>query len=390
MRRTKPKTVAADQTFRVAAGEENQTLAAALRSWLPKSSWSQIKKFIESRRVNVDGNLCLDAGRRLPAGSVVKLLQQSAAALPSEDNVRVQYLDEHLIVVEKPSGITSNRHREELTWPKRRRQLQPTLDELLPQIIYKIEGRRGKKGVPVPVRAVHRLDRETSGLLVFARTHAAERHLAKQFRQHTTHRRYLAIVQGELTAQTIRSRLVRDRGDGRRGSTDNPNEGKEAVTHVRPIDFAPEVGAKAGIAKAEGGRRKAELKAEDKKQKADSLPLPRGEGRGEGATHQGRNANLKLSNAAARFTLVQCRLETGRTHQIRIHLSEQGHPVCGDKVYDARPAGKPKSDKTGALRLALHAAELGFVHPVSGQTLRFQTPMPPALADFWERLQHEK
>src|SRR5262249_24736641 len=147
------------------------------------------------------------------------------------------------------------------------------------------------KGVPPPARAVHRLDRETSGLMVFARTHAAERILAQQFREHATHRRYLAIVQGRVEAQTIRTRLLRDRGDGRRGSTNLPNVGKEAITHVKPLEY---------------------------------LPLPRGQGRGEGAA----------------YTLIQCKLETGRTHQIRIHLSEQGHPVCGEKVYCPKLPGR--------------------------------------------------
>jgi 23S rRNA pseudouridine1911/1915/1917 synthase len=256
----------------------------------------------------------------------VKVLAQAAAAAPKEDDVRLQFLDAHVVVAEKPAGMTSNRHREETRWPARRKQIQPTLDELLPHIITKIEGRRNRRGVPLPVRAVHRIDRDTSGLIVFARTHAAESILAQQFRQHATHRRYLAIVEGKVKAQTISSHLVRDRGDGRRGSTDNPEVGKLAVTHVKPLETI-------------GG-----------------------------------------------YTLVQCRLETGRTHQIRIHLSELGNPVCGEKVYRPRRGGKATVDNSGAPRLALHAAELGFVHPVTGKPLRFQAQLPPDLADFWRGL----
>jgi 23S rRNA pseudouridine1911/1915/1917 synthase len=77
------------------------------------------------------------------------------------------------------------------------------------------------------------------------------------------------------------------------------------------------------------------------------------------------------------YTLLSCRLETGRTHQIRIHLSESGHPVCGDKVYCRRPDGTQFEDKSGALRLALHATELGFDHPVTGKSLHWSMPMPP-------------
>ena len=175
---------------------------------------------------------------------------------------------------------------------------------------------------------MHRLDRETSGLLVFARTVLAERHLGQQFRQHTTLRSYLAVVHGNVSAETISSRLVRDRGDGRRGSTTNSQLGKTAVTHIRPLE---RIGP---------------------------------------------------------YTLIECRLETGRTHQIRIHLAESGHPLCGEKVYNQPLHGQPKPDTSGAPRLALHAAELGFQHPVTGEMLKFEMPLPADLTEFLHRLRH--
>ena len=285
----------------------------------------------------VSGNLCVDVGRRLQLSDVVKILTKPAAAPPKDGDVRVQYLDKHLIVVEKPAGVTSNRHREERDWPQRRKQIQPTLDELLPRVIDRIEGRGSRRGVPPPVRAVHRLDRDTSGLMVFARTREAERALSEQFRAHTTHRRYIAIVEGKVASQTFQTRLIRDRGDGRRGSTKEPNVGKVATTHVKLLEF---------------------------------LSVAADEGRGEGAG----------------FSLIECRLETGRTHQIRIHLSEHGHPVCGEKVYLPKKNGKLVADNSGAPRLALHAAELGFVHPVTRKALRFQAPLPPELTNFWRHL----
>jgi 23S rRNA pseudouridine1911/1915/1917 synthase len=185
--------------------------------------------------------------------------------------------------------------------------------------------------VPPPVRAVHRLDRETSGLMVFARTVTAERGLMQQFKRHSTHRRYLGVARGRVEEQTIDTFLARDRGDGRRGSTSNPNTGKRAVTHVRPIEFFDLGG--------------------------DQV-----------------------------YSLVECRLETGRTHQIRIHLAERGHPLCGERVYQQPLFGKAMEDKSGAPRVALHAAELGFVHPISGEEMRFEMPLPRDLREFVERL----
>ena len=314
-----------EKIFRVLPRQVDDTVAAGLREWLPGRSWSEVRRLINARQVTINGNLCLDASRRLRITDVVKLLPHSLAPPPTEQDVRIRYLDKHVVVVEKPAGVTTTRHAEEREMSSRRRQLQPTLDELLPRLIAKIEGRGGKAAMR-RIRPVHRLDRETSGLLVFARTAEAQKHLEHQFRVHSTRRRYLAVVQGAVEAQTIESQLVRDRGDGRRGSTTLPNVGKRAVTHVRPVE--------------------------------------------------------RLGD----YTLVECRLETGRTHQIRIHLAEQGHPLCGEKVY-GQPlfrAGRP--DTSAAPRLALCAVELGFVHPVTGEAMHFESPPPADFAEFVRRL----
>jgi 23S rRNA pseudouridine1911/1915/1917 synthase len=314
--------------FRVLPRQVDATIAAALREWLPGKSWSQVRGLLTGRRVMLSGNICVDPARRLRLSDVVKILPHPAAPPPKEEDVRIRFLDAHVVVVEKPAGMTTTRHAEERNWPARRRQLQPTLDELLPHIIAKKEKRR-RKGPPPPVRAVHRLDRETSGLMVFARTVVAERHLMQQFRRHTTHRRYLAVACGRVTARTISTNLVRDRGDGRRGSTKLPDVGKKAVTHVRPIEQLGE------------------------------------------------------------YTLIECRLETGRTHQIRIHLAEQGHPLCGEKVYNQPLFGKPLPDSSDAPRLALHAAELGFEHPITGEPMRFEMALPDDLTEFIQGLRQQ-
>mgnify|MGYP003333687371 FL=1 len=300
----------AGKVHHVTAADRGQTLAAFLRAKLGGPPWSRVQKLVRSRHVMIHGNVCTDEARRLKEGEVVKVLEASAAPPPKPRDVRIVYLDDDVVVVDKPSGITTTRHHEEASWPARRRQVQPTLDEMMPDVIGRfLAARAGRKPRPGPVYPVHRIDRETSGLVVFARTVPAGRILAEQFRLHTTQRRYLALAIGRVGEGTIITHLVRDRGDGRRGSSDS-GEGKRAVTHVKPVEhFRDE------------------------------------------------------------YTLVECRLETGRTHQIRIHLAETGHPLCGEKVY-ASLRGTKMADRSGASRVILHAAELGFVHPKTGEELR--------------------
>src|SRR5262249_37786575 len=146
--------------------------------------------------------------------------------------------DEHVVVVEKPAGMNTVRHPSERAWPERRKVLSPALEDIVPKLIAAREG-RVRKG-PLPrLRVVQRLDKETSGLGVFARSVLAERELGRQFRKHTVIRRYLAVIPGYLPSQRIESSLVRDRGDGRRGSTSLPGVGKKAVTHVEIVERLP-------------------------------------------------------------------------------------------------------------------------------------------------------
>jgi 23S rRNA pseudouridine1911/1915/1917 synthase len=318
-----PRIFHADESLRGA------TLVTALHRWLGES-WGSARRLIDKRHVHVNGNLCIDAGRKLTATDVVHVFAHSLAPPPKEADVAIRHIDEHLVVVEKPSGMTTLRHPEERQWPAARRQHQPTLEESLNRIIAKRgRGRPATRRSAPRVRPVHRLDRDTSGLMVFARTVPAERLLVQQFAAHAITRRYMAIVPGKIGALTIDTVLVRDRGDGRRGSADDEGDarGKRAVTHVRPLEHA------------------------------------------------------------AGFTLVECRLETGRTHQIRIHLSEQGHPVCGDKVYSRKKFAAAQRDVAGAPRLALHACELGFVHPITHKAMHFESPLPSDLARFWRNCQ---
>lgn len=186
--------------------------------------------------------------------------------------------------------------------------------------------RMGKPSTTVPLHVVHRIDRATSGLLAFAKSKKAELGLAAQLRAHTMERTYLCVAHGVVASQRIESFLVPDRGDGLRGSTRHVGQGKRAVTHV--------------------------------------------------------TAERALRHA----TLCSVRLETGKTHQIRIHLAEAGHPLVGEQVYirDYTAAG---GKLLTAGRLMLHAATLGFEHPVTGERISLSSPLPPDFTAVLERLE---
>jgi 23S rRNA pseudouridine1911/1915/1917 synthase len=318
------------RTIHLAAEHSGLTLAAALKRLLPDQSWSQVRKLLAARRVQVNGNLALDGERKVRSGDVVKILEHSLAPPASAESVRLVYVDEHLLVVQKPAGITTLRHREETDLPQRRKQLQPTLDELVSLRLAEHLGiqpdasakRRRETDKRLKIRPVHRLDRDTSGLMVFARTPTAEQKLVRMFARHEVQRAYVAVVRGRVEAQTIDTWIVRDRGDGLRGSTplgESAEGARRAVTHVRPME------------------------------------------------------------QFGHYTVVECRLETGRTHQIRIHLSEIGHPLCGEKLYTHLPGQPPQTDTSGAPRHALHSANLAFLHPFTGRPLRFRMALPQDL-----------
>jgi 23S rRNA pseudouridine1911/1915/1917 synthase len=313
------------EPFAIPGNLANQTLAAILRQRLPGQSWKQVRQLVEARLVQVDDALCLDPARRLKEGEVLEVLAKPAPVHrgATVDGLVIKHLDDDVIVVEKASGVNTVRHPAERDWTDRRRELSPTLEDLTLQALAERLGR--PKHTLQRLRIVHRLDKDTSGLVVFARSIPAERSLGKQFHAHTVLRRYLAVVPGFVKPQTFSSWLVRDRGDGRRGSGPE-GQGKFAVTHVDVLERLP------------------------------------------------------------KHTVLACRLETGRTHQIRIHLAEAGHPVCGEKVYNRRSGGEQIQDNSEAPRLALHAAELGFKHPTTGEPMQWEMELPLDLQGFLARL----
>ncbi|WP_394847871.1 RluA family pseudouridine synthase [Pendulispora brunnea] len=287
-------------------------------------TWGKARSCIETGKVQLDGQTVTNTTRRVRAGVDVTL--RMSAPRPQHtrradlEADRIIHIDAHVVVVNKPAGIS--------TIPYGDEEDPDTLDARVRNYLSRQQTERG--GGRPALGIVHRLDKETSGLIVFTRTWLAKKSLTDQFRAHTIGRRYLAIVHGDLrTARTIRSHLVADRGDGLRGSTQRPGQLEKggsspqlAITHVEPVE--------------------------------------------------------KLRGA----TLVACRLETGRTHQIRIHLSEAGHPLLGERVYIRGFQG----ETIPAPRLMLHAAELGFVHPALQRPMSFTQPLPQDIEETLARL----
>lgn len=366
-------------SFVVDRRENGQTLAAVLKARYGLS-WSQAKRLIERRHVKIGGQVETDVARRLKPGKRVELAagtvevaksepaqsqpspkprsaqpsksrpsppasRPRAASSPSQHTealprrpagasaVEIVYADDAVVVADKPAGLTTMRHPDEAAefGEHARKFLPATLADRLPELL----GAPGR-----PVIAVHRIDRDTSGLVVFARTRAAAEHLARQFRKHTVDRRYRALTRGMPLNGRIESIIVRDRGDGRRGS----------------ISLSPS--SSGGGVRGEG---------------VSGIPPSKGKGQKEGkraVTH------VKVIESWGEFALVECRLETGRTHQVRIHLGEAGTPLCGERVYDRPSHGQPAPDGSSARRPMLHAARLGFVHPETGVEMMWEVPAP--------------
>ncbi len=303
--------------FVVQADQSGQTLGQLLKRHLPDRSWRQVYQMIHRRRVLVGGDLWCDEARRLQPGEEVCLLVQAVPVPWYWKRVPVVYADEDLVVVDKPAGLRSEPHRSERRWALRRRLRNPTLLEVLGRQLAQEETK--PQGELVPLFPVHRLDKLASGLLVLARNRKAQQHLIEQFASRSVKRIYGAITLGVPRPGTICTRLVRDRGDGLRGSSLDPQRGQMAVTHVEVVARRKELG------------------------------------------------------------LVRCELETGRTHQIRIHLAEQGTPVAGDPLYCKLPDGRVVEDPTGLKRLGLHAFCLELLHPRHGRRQCWHSPWPQEL-----------
>jgi len=310
----------------ITVGEEGagQRLDAFLASVLPDLTRAAVQRLIEAGLVLLEGSVPkasvkLRSGDRL---SVEIPLPEPTAALAEEIPLDILYEDADLVVINKPAGMVVH--------PGAGNSGGTLVNALLGHC-HDLSGIGGELRPGI----VHRIDKDTSGILVVAKSDVAHQGLAKQFSEHTVKRIYLALVFGNMKSDTGRIEGVIGRHPvERKKMSGTARHGKHAVTHWKVLGRYPEI------------------------------------------------------------CLLRLRLETGRTHQIRVHLSESGHPLLGDPVYcssgrlsNLKDVGL-RSLVKGLGRQALHAKTLGFIHPVSGQYMEFDSELPAdmqAVLDYFER-----
>jgi 23S rRNA pseudouridine1911/1915/1917 synthase len=282
----------------------------ALLKQASELSNSRSRNAVSTGKVFVNGERVLDPATYIAAGTPIELRPNAPDPARTEpEGLRLVFRDEHLLVVDKPAGL--------LSAPL------PDSEEVSAlHAAYKLA-----RGGDRP-RNVHRLDKETSGLLIFARTTEAARLLRQMLDAHEIRRIYRCVVQGvpKPPSGMISSMVLRDTGEGKRGS-------RPSTFKVRPLNM-PDPGPAPGYGK---------------------LAITR----------------YEMVAAQNDRAALEVWLSTGRTHQIRIHLAELGTPVLGERVYARVP---------GAPRQALHAAKLIFNHPVTREVMTFQSPWPKDLA----------
>ena len=267
------------------------------------STYSRAKREVLIGHATVDGEVVTDPGHLLRPDATVAHRPglPRRGPVPRGPGIEILHVDDDIVVVNKPSGVL----------------VHPTSDgeedTVLARLVVELARRFGN---PRKVSVVHRLDRDTSGVMVLARSHAAAEHLQRQFRAHSVSRRYRALVAGDIELEVLVERGIGRPRPGARRAALAVGAGKPARTTFRPLERFGSV------------------------------------------------------------TLVEAELGTGRTHQVRVHLSSLGHPVLGDPIY-----GAGGEDPITVPRLALHAAHLGLVHPRTGARLEFDAALPADLAD---------
>lgn len=280
-------------------------------------SRERVKALLGEGRIEVSGTKAPQAATKLAEGTAFAISvppATEAAAQAQEIPLSIVYEDEHLIVIDKPAGLV----------------VHPAAGNpdgtLVNALLHHCRGKLSGIGGVARPGIVHRIDKDTSGLLVVAKSDMAHEGLAKQFADHSIERAYLAVVSGhpQPLSGTVDARIGRSDANRKKMAVLPPesSRGKRAVTHYKVLKL--------------------------------------------------------LDNCA----LVECRLETGRTHQVRVHMASIGHSLLGDPLYGRTPAKlRPLLKRLGFERQALHAAVLGFVHPVTSKTMRFESDLPPDFAE---------
>ncbi|WP_394731212.1 RluA family pseudouridine synthase [Altererythrobacter sp. GH1-8] len=293
--------------FIVSADRLDKALAEAT-----ELSRARIQALIAEGKVAIEGKIETSAKAKVSAGSAFRLTippAVEAEAQPQDIPLTIAYEDEHLIVIDKPAGMV----------------VHPAAGNpdrtLVNALLYHCKGQLSGIGGVARPGIVHRIDKDTSGLLVVAKTDKAHEGLARQFKDHSIERRYLAICSGQPTPPegTIATRIGRSDANRKKMAVldKNSSRGKHAVTHYKVLD--------------------------------------------------------RLENCA----LIECRLETGRTHQVRVHCASIGHALLGDPLYGQTPAPLRKLLKDlNFTRQALHAAKLGFEHPLTREWIELSSELP--------------
>ena len=305
---------------RLDAAHAGWRLDRALALAVPTLSRERLKALIRSGAVETGGQVVRDPATRVRGNeslSVAVPEPQPAHNVPQDIPLKVVFEDEHLLVVDKPAGLVVHPAAGNLD------------GTLVNALLHHCAGNLSGIGGVARPGIVHRIDKDTSGLLVVAKSDVAHEGLAKQFAAHSIDRRYLALVSGVPKAShgTVDAPLARSATNRKKIAIVEGQRGKRAVTHWK---------------------------------------------------------RLEVRRDAA---LVECRLETGRTHQVRVHMASIGHPLLGDPVYGgSRKTHGKLLTELGFHRQALHAAQLGFVHPVTRSRLSFSSPMPADMQELFNAL----
>ncbi|EED99473.1 RluA family pseudouridine synthase [Burkholderia multivorans] len=300
----------APRVVEVPASLAGERLDKALAQLFPEFSRSRLQSWIDAQRVRVDGAPA-KIRQPVPLGATIELvpdlLPEQLAFTPEPVPLDIVYEDDALVVINKPAGLV----------------VHPAAGNWSGTILNGLLHRYGDAAAGLPrAGIVHRLDKETSGLMVVARTLAAQTDLVRQLQARTVKRRYFALVWGAMPDEgTIDAPIGRDPRERTRMAVVTGASGKPARTHFRTVDTCL----------------------------WQRQPV----------------------------SAIQCDLETGRTHQIRVHCSHVGHPLLGDPVY-GRARGKRSVAPLpgGFARQALHAWRLGLVHPVTGSAMQWRCPLP--------------